>query len=131
MEYNILQFNKIKYVIRYPDGYKDGNKCPVLIYLHGAGGRGENIDVIRNHKVFYLTEAHENFPFVTVAPQCYSNTWFDIFEQLQAFIKMIYASDFCDRERVYLTHIKKMYSWYNILVENGIVEFKVEEQEAE
>ncbi|MBR4988374.1 MAG: DUF5606 domain-containing protein [Bacteroidaceae bacterium] len=36
-----------------------------------------------------------------------------------------------DRERVYLTHIKKMYSWYNILVENGIVEFKVEEQEAE
>lgn len=36
-----------------------------------------------------------------------------------------------DRERVYLTHIKKMYSWYNILVENGIVEFKAEEQEAE
>ena len=36
-----------------------------------------------------------------------------------------------DRERVYLTHIKKMYSWYNLLVANGIVEFKVEEQEAE
>ena len=28
-----------------------------------------------------------------------------------------------DRERVYLTHIKKMYSWYNILVANGIVDF--------
>ena len=35
-----------------------------------------------------------------------------------------------DRERVYLTHIKKMYSWYNILVANGIVEFKVEEEQA-
>ena len=35
-----------------------------------------------------------------------------------------------DRERVYLTHIKKMFSWYNILVANGIVDF-VEEQEAE
>ena len=35
-----------------------------------------------------------------------------------------------DRERVYLTHIKKMYSWYNILVANGVVDF-VEEQEAE
>lgn len=35
-----------------------------------------------------------------------------------------------DRERVYLTHIKKMYSWYNILVSNGIVEFASEEQEA-
>ena len=36
-----------------------------------------------------------------------------------------------DRERVYLTHIKKMFSWYNILVANGIVDFKEEEQVAE
>lgn len=28
-----------------------------------------------------------------------------------------------DRERVYLTHIKKMYSWYNILVANGVTDF--------
>ena len=32
-----------------------------------------------------------------------------------------------DRERVYLTHIKKIYSWYNILVENGVVDFTQEE----
>lgn len=36
-----------------------------------------------------------------------------------------------DRERVYLTHIKKMFSWYNILVANGVVDFKVEEEQAE
>ena len=36
-----------------------------------------------------------------------------------------------DRERVYLTHIKKMYSWYNILVANGVVDFKVEEEQTE
>ena len=37
-----------------------------------------------------------------------------------------------DRERVYLTHIKKMYSWYNILVTNGITDFEAaEENEAE
>ena len=36
-----------------------------------------------------------------------------------------------DRERVYLTHIKKMFSWYNILVANGIVDFKEEEQAEE
>ena len=36
-----------------------------------------------------------------------------------------------DRERVYLTHIKKIYSWYNLLVGYGIVEFNAdEEQEA-
>ncbi len=36
-----------------------------------------------------------------------------------------------DRERVYLTHIKKMYSWYNILVANGVVDFTVEEEQVE
>ena len=32
-----------------------------------------------------------------------------------------------DRDRVYLTHIKKIYAWYNILVENGVVDFTQEE----
>lgn len=36
-----------------------------------------------------------------------------------------------DRERVYLTHIKKMFSWYNILVANGVVDFNVEEEQTE
>ena len=36
-----------------------------------------------------------------------------------------------DRERVYLTHIKKMFSWYNILVANGVVDFTVEEEQTE
>ena len=36
-----------------------------------------------------------------------------------------------DRERVYLTHIKKIYSWYNILVENGVTDFVAEEAATE
>ena len=36
-----------------------------------------------------------------------------------------------DRERVYLTHIKKIYSWYNILVENGVTDFVAEETATE
>ncbi len=34
-----------------------------------------------------------------------------------------------DRERVYLTHIKKMYSWYNILVANGVNDFNESTEE--
>ena len=36
-----------------------------------------------------------------------------------------------DRERVYLTHIKKIYSWYNILVEGGVTDFSEPQQEEE
>ena len=35
-----------------------------------------------------------------------------------------------DRERVYLTHIKKIYSWYNILVANEVIDFKAAQEEA-
>lgn len=46
-------------------------------------------------------------------------------EELRAFMADV-LPDF-DRERVYLTDIKKLISWYNILVSNEITEFKGEE----
>lgn len=36
-----------------------------------------------------------------------------------------------DRDRVYVTDIKKLISWYNILVSNGITEFKEEAKQEE
>lgn len=36
-----------------------------------------------------------------------------------------------DRDRVYVADIKKLISWYNILVANGITEFKQEEADEE
>ena len=36
-----------------------------------------------------------------------------------------------DRERVYVADIKKLISWYNILISNGITEFKPEEVKEE
>jgi dephospho-CoA kinase len=35
-----------------------------------------------------------------------------------------------DRERVHNSDIKKLLQWYNILIENGITDFKEEENEA-
>lgn len=34
-----------------------------------------------------------------------------------------------DRDRVYTTDIKKLISWYNILIENGFTDFKDKEEE--
>lgn len=36
-----------------------------------------------------------------------------------------------DRERVYTTDIKKLISWYNLLIESGITDFQDKEEEAE
>lgn len=48
-------------------------------------------------------------------------------EELVAYFESILPE--YDRERVYLTHIKKIYSWYNILVTNGITDFNEPEEE--
>ena len=50
-------------------------------------------------------------------------------EELVAYFESV-MPDY-DRERVYLTHIKKMYTWYNILVENGVTDFTLPEEPEE
>ena len=36
-----------------------------------------------------------------------------------------------DRDRVYMTHVRKLIQWYNILVEAGMIDFVPEEAETE
>lgn len=47
-------------------------------------------------------------------------------EELRSYFATI-LPDF-DRERVYPTDIKKLITWYNLLIENGITDFKLEEE---
>ena len=97
----ILKHKEIDYVIRRPENEVDGEKYPLVIYVHGAGGRGRDISLIQNHSFFAHSE-----PFlknaISVAPQCYANSWFDIFEQLQDFIEFVISDKAVDRKRVYL-----------------------------
>lgn len=99
--YKVLQHNKIKYVIRYPEEFSENETYPLLIFIHGAGGRGMNIDTIYNHSFFGQTDKYK-LNMVSVAPQCYENSWFSIFEQLQEFVKDVIMQEFIDKSRVYL-----------------------------
>jgi predicted peptidase len=98
---DILRYNELDYVLRMPENYEQTEKYPLVIYVHGAGGRGREIEKISTHPFFMETE-----PFlknvVSVAPQCYANTWFDIFEQLQDFIAFMISRPYVDASRVYL-----------------------------
>lgn len=96
-------FEQMQYLIRYPEHYKAGEKYPVILFLHGAGTRGSDINVLANNAFFRLTAQHEQFPFVCVAPLCHSETWFELFETLIRFTKMIQHAEFTDPDRFYLT----------------------------
>ena len=103
MKIQQAEYKKLKYIISYPDTYENGEKYPVIFHTHGAGSRGTdlstlNIDVpVRNNP-----SAEE---FIIVLPQCYADTWFEIFEQLIEFCEYIYEQPYTDQTRFYSTGI--------------------------
>lgn len=91
-------FENMQYIVRYPDSFEEGKKYPVILQLHGAGTRGDNIEVLRSGS-FHFNCHHE---YVGVAPLCSKNTWYDCFETLERFVDMIAKESFTDPERLYL-----------------------------
>lgn len=97
----LLRHKEIDYVIEYPRDFSEAGIYPLVIYLHGAGGRGRNTDLVAGHGFF-----SETAPFLSgtlrVMPQCYEDTWFSMFEQLQDFVASVIACPYVDKTRVYL-----------------------------
>lgn len=96
------QHNNLQYLIKYPENFDKTKKYPVLLFLHGAGTRGKNIELLFQNPYFLLTEKLEDFPFITVAPLCSENTWFDLWNELKELIITVTKSNFTDVERIYL-----------------------------
>ena len=95
-------FENMQYVVKYPIGYKEGEKYPVLLFLHGAGTRGTDITALEQNVLFTDSEVVDRYPFVTVAPLCHGNSWFDHFETLRRFVLAILEMPYTDSERVYV-----------------------------
>lgn len=100
MKKNFKQYKNLKYILTYPDSFETGKKYPVIIFLHGAGTRGNNLNDVVNNPFYKITEK-TNFEFVTAAPQCGADTWFDVFTELIEFAEYIANEDFADNLRIY------------------------------
>ena len=97
------QYKKLKYLLALPQNFDESASYPVIFYLHGAGGRGDDLDIIKNDEIFSKNPCLDEF--VVVAPQCYADTWFDLFEQLTEFCDFVNDSAFCDKRRFYATGV--------------------------
>ena len=101
MKSDIKKFKSLKYIISYPSNFKSGVKYPVILFLHGAGSRGTDISVLEGNPYFNITKKYTDFPFVTVAPQCNADTWFDVFGELTELTLSLKDFDFTDAGRIY------------------------------
>lgn len=97
-----LKLGKLTYLVKYPEGFSENGKYPVLMFLHGAGSRGTSTDALRGNPFFKCIEPL-NLPFVIVAPLCSENTWFDLFEHLENLVKEVAKLPYADEKRIYLT----------------------------
>ena len=94
----------ITYLIEYPHDLDETRKYPVLFFIHGAGGRGTDRSILSGYEVCrYRRNNPDKFPFLLVIPQCEHDSWFDIFEQLQAFVRHITGLPYADGKNVFLT----------------------------
>lgn len=94
-------FESIHYVIQKPRGFDPEKQYPCLLFLHGAGTRGTDLQPLIHHPFFERTAQLEEFPFVVVAPLCHEDTWLNLFEQLIRLAEHARSLPWVDAERFY------------------------------
>ncbi|MCC2670420.1 MAG: phospholipase [Armatimonadetes bacterium] len=93
------------YLLYLPKDYgKDPNKrWPLLMFLHGAGESGSDLEKVKVHGPPKLIAQGKEFPFIVISPQCPSvREWWDR-NTLNALLDEVIAKYRVDEERLYLT----------------------------
>lgn len=93
-----------RFLLYLPKGYgnEKEKKWPLLLFLHGSGERGNELEKVKTHGPPKLIAQGKELPFVVVSPQCPENTRWAV-EELNALLDEVMANVSIDEERVYLT----------------------------
>ncbi|MBN8249903.1 MAG: prolyl oligopeptidase family serine peptidase [Verrucomicrobia bacterium] len=100
----VTRTNQLDYLLYLPKGYdSDAAKTwPLVLFLHGAGERGNDLQKVAVHGPPKMAAAGTEFPFLLVSPQCpEGQVWDDrvligLLDELQARYRV-------DPRRVYVT----------------------------
>jgi predicted peptidase len=91
------------YLLYLPDGYEfKGKPWPLVMFLHGSGERGTDIDAVKRNGPPMLVEAGKKFHFILLCPQCQEWIYWDN-KFLMALLDEIESKYNVDKNREYLT----------------------------
>ena len=91
-----------QYTLQFPADYDDTEQLPLMVFLHGSGERGDNLDLVRVHGPWKFLEANPSYRFIVLAPQCKQGSVWDPY-QLDLLVDEIVAQYPVDSDRIYLT----------------------------
>lgn len=92
----------MKYLLYLPKDYDQKEVWPLMLFLHGAGERGDNLDLVKKHGPPKLVAEGKQFPFIVVSPQCPNGRWWEPVE-LKALLDEIVEKYKVDKDRIYVT----------------------------
>ena len=103
-ETRVTKSVQLNYLVYTPDSYslKSGQRYPLMVFLHGSGERGSDLNVVRVHGPFKELSKGRKFPFIIVAPQAAERTSWDP-DALHNMLKDITKRYRVDKDRIYLT----------------------------
>lgn len=93
-----------QYLLYVPRGYGEApeERWPVILFLHGAGERGDDLELVKTHGPPRLISEGAEFPFVMIAPQCPEGEWWNP-EVLVALLDVVMESYRVNEDRVCVT----------------------------
>ena len=97
---------KLKYLLSVPEGNPDKNGWPLLLFLHGAGERGSDLEKVKVHGPPKLINKFPQLKnAIVISPQCPSGSWW-IPSTLMALVKEVVKShdNKIDKNVYILTH---------------------------
>jgi predicted peptidase len=92
----------MKYLLYLPKEYEQKPSWPLMLFLHGAGERGNDLNVVKKHGPPKLIDQGKQFPFIVVSPQCPTGKWWEPFD-LTALLDEIVEKYKVDQDRIYVT----------------------------
>ena len=76
------------YLMAFPADYQKDVSLPLIVFLHGAGERGTNVELIKKHGLAKTYEKHTPRGFLLLSPQCpEGRVWNNYVEELMELIE--------------------------------------------
>jgi predicted peptidase len=96
------QQETVRYQLFLPSFFEKGKPLPLMLFLHGAGERGEDLDKVKQWGPPRFLPERPDFPFIVVSPQCPKGQWWDLVV-LSALIDQIERTYAIDSDRIVVT----------------------------
>jgi len=97
--------SEYQYLLFTPTNKKEVNKkgeFPLIVFLHGAGERGEDLQKVKVHGPPKIVEENPDFPFMVLSPLCPEGSWWKA-PSVDLLVERISAKHKVDQDRIYLT----------------------------